>query len=89
MANNNDNEYANRERGSLADQTHRGSQDALRHEKDGLHHKFHSGPRPSAEAEKNDQRSQERAQQDSVDMQQIEGQQPEIPKVGSRDAPGG
>jgi hypothetical protein len=36
-----------------------------------------------------DRRSQERAQQDSADMQQIEEQQPEIPKVGSRDAPGG
>jgi hypothetical protein len=35
------------------------------------------------------QRSQARSQQDSVDMQQIEGQQPAIPKVGSRDAPGG
>jgi hypothetical protein len=65
------------------------SQDAVRHEKDALHHKFHKGPQPSAEEEKNDQKSQARAQQDSVDMQQIEGQQPEIPKVGSRDAPGG
>ena len=65
------------------------SQDAVRHEKDALHHKFHKGPQPSSAVEKNDQQSQARAQQDSVDMQQIEGQQPEIPKVGSRDAPGG
>lgn len=36
-----------------------------------------------------EQLAQARAQQDSVDMQEIEGQQPEIPKVGSRDAPGG
>jgi hypothetical protein len=85
----NDNENANRDRGSLADQTRRGSQDAVRHEKDVLHHKFHNGPRSSADTEKNDRRSQERAQQDSADMQQIEEQQPEIPKVGSRDAPGG
>jgi hypothetical protein len=65
------------------------SQDAVRHERDALHHKFHKGPHPSGEAEKSDQQSQARAQQDNVDMQQIEGQQPEIPKVGSRDAPGG
>jgi hypothetical protein len=64
------------------------SQDAVRHEKDALHHKFHKGPHPSG-ADENNQQSQARAQQDSVDMQQIEGQQPEIPKVGSRDAPGG
>jgi hypothetical protein len=85
----NDNENVNRDQGSLADQTRRGSQDAVRHGKDALHHKFHIGSRPSAEAAEKDRRSQERAQQDSVDMQQIEGQQPEIPKVGSRDAPGG
>ena len=72
-----------------SDQTGQGSQDAVRHEKDALHHKFHKGPQPSGTDEKNDQQSQARAQQDSVDMQQIEGQQPEIPKVGSRDAPGG
>jgi hypothetical protein len=63
------------------------SQDAVRHEKDALHHKFHSGPRRSVPDEKNNQGSQA-AQEDSVDMQQSEGQ-PEIPKVGSRDAPGG
>ena len=65
------------------------SQDAVRHEKDALHHKFHTDPQRSRADEKNDQESQARAQQDSVDMQQIEGQQAEIPKVGSRDAPGG
>jgi hypothetical protein len=65
------------------------SQDAVRHEKDALHNKFHKGPQRGGADEKNDQESQARAQQDSVDMQQIEGQQPEIPKVGSRDAPGG
>jgi hypothetical protein len=64
------------------------SQDAVRHQKDALHHKFHKGPQPSGAAEKNDQGSQARAQQDSVDMQPSDGQ-PEIPKVGSRDAPGG
>lgn len=75
--------------GNNSDHIGRGSQDAVRHEKDALHHKFHNGPRVSGADEKNDQQSQARAQQDSVDMQQIEGQQPEIPKVGSRDAPGG
>jgi hypothetical protein len=64
------------------------SQDAVRHEKDALHHKFHKIPHPGGAVEKNDQQSQARAQQDSVDMQPNEGQ-PEIPKVGSRDAPGG
>jgi hypothetical protein len=58
------------------------SQDAVRHRIDALHHKFEPD-------EKASQQSQARAQQDSVDMQQIEGQQPEIPKVGSLDAPGG
>jgi hypothetical protein len=51
------------------------SQDAVRHEKDALHHKFHKGPQLGNADEGNDQ--------------QIDGQQPEIPKVGSRDAPGG
>jgi hypothetical protein len=55
------------------------SQDAIRHQKDALHHKFHKDPID----EKTEQ------QPDSDDAQQIEGQQPEIPKVGSRDAPGG
>lgn len=65
------------------------SQDASRHLKDALHHKYHRDPQPSGADETDGQRSQARAQQDSVDMQQIEGQQPEIPKVGSCDAPGG
>ena len=70
------------------DSTHaKQSQDAVRHQKDALHHKFHHG-RQRAD-QKADQLSQARAQQDSVDMQQIEGRQPETPKVGSLDAPGG
>jgi hypothetical protein len=64
------------------------SQDAVRHEKDALHHKFHKSPQPSREDEKNDQRSQARPQSDKDDLQPGEGQ-PETPKVGSRDAPGG
>jgi hypothetical protein len=76
------------ERGNVSDQTGQGSQDAVRHQKDALHHKFHKSP-PSAADEKNGQKSQARAQQDSVDIQQSEGLQPEIPKVGSRDARGG
>ena len=43
--------------------------------KDALHHTSHKGPQPGSADEGNDQ--------------QIDGQQPEIPKVGSRDAPGG
>jgi hypothetical protein len=74
---------------NISDQIGQGSQDAVRHEKDAQHHKFHKESRPSSGDEKNAQRSKARAQQDSVDMQQIEGQHPEIPKVGSRDAPGG
>jgi hypothetical protein len=71
--------------------SHRGqrSQDAVRHEKDALHHKVQDGQQSGRSGHKSDQLSQARAQQDSVDMQQIEGQQPEIPKVGSLDAPGG
>jgi len=88
MANDNTNAKGT-ERGNSSAHIGQGSQDAVRHEKNALHHKFHNGPRPSAEDEKNDQQSQARAQQDSVDMQQIDGQQPEIPKVGSHDAPGG
>jgi hypothetical protein len=75
------------DRGNKSEHTGQGSQDAVRHEKDALHHKFHKDPQPSGADEKKDQRSQARAQQDSVDIQS-EGQ-PEIPKVGSRDAPGG
>jgi hypothetical protein len=87
MANDNTNAKGT-EHGNISDHIGQGSQDAVRHEKDALHHKFHNGPRSSAD-EKNDQQSQARAQQDSVDMQQIDGEQPEIPKVGSHDAPGG
>jgi hypothetical protein len=65
------------------------SQDAVRHQKDVLHHKFPGGRQSGGSDPMADQQSQARAQQDSVDMQQIEGQQPEIPKVGSLDAPGG
>lgn len=54
------------------------SQDAIRHQKDALHHKFH----------KNSADSESGRQLDSDPAQQIE-EQPEIPKVGSRDAPGG
>ncbi|HTB88259.1 MAG TPA: hypothetical protein VK743_09920 [Steroidobacteraceae bacterium] len=64
------------------------SQDAVRHEEDALHHKFHKDPRPGGDDKKDDRGSQARAQQDSIDIQPSEGQ-PEIPKVGSRDAPGG
>jgi hypothetical protein len=88
MSNDNSNAKATH-RGNSPERIGQGSQDAVRHEKDVLHHKFHSTSQPSWADEKKDQRSQARAQQDSIDMQQLEGQQPEIPKVGSRDAPGG
>jgi len=64
------------------------SQDAARHEKDALHHKFHNTSQRSGVGAKNDEQSQASTQQDSGDAQPGEGQ-PEIPKVGSRDAPGG
>jgi hypothetical protein len=64
------------------------SQDAVRHQKDGLHHKFPKDPQPGAAEKRNARQSQAKAQQDSVEMQQNEGL-PEVPKVGSRDAPGG
>jgi hypothetical protein len=64
------------------------SQDALRHQQDARHHKFHNGPLPGGADDKTGQKSQARAQQDSVDIQS-DGQQPEVPKVGSRDALGG
>ncbi len=53
----------------VADRQTGQSQDAIRHQRDALHHKFHKSP--------------------EGDSQQLEEQQPEIPKVGSRDAPGG
>jgi hypothetical protein len=62
-----------------APKTGQQSQDAQRHQQDPAHHKFYSS-----------QQSQGEPQQDDSDMDQTEaGQQPEIPKVGSRDAPGG
>ena len=83
------NEDPNTSRAKVSNRQTGQSQDAVRHEKDALHHKFHKDPHRSRADEKNDRDSQARAQEDGVDMQQIEGQQPEIPKVGSRDAPGG
>jgi hypothetical protein len=51
----------------------RQSQDALRHREDALHNKRHKSPLPGVK-----------------DVNENDaGQQPEIPKVGSRDAPGG
>ena len=71
-----DNKNANRERRGRSDPTGHGSQDSVRHHKDALHHKFHKAPPGSA------------ADEVKQDTQPSEGQ-PEIPKVGSRDAPGG
>ena len=69
----NDNHGANgTQRASAPEQNTGQSQDASRHRKDALHHKFHSGPRPDETVEKGEP-----------------VEQPEIPKVGSRDAPGG
>jgi hypothetical protein len=66
------------------------SQDAQRHQQDAAHHKFHSSPHQGAADTQRGQQSQGGPQQDDGDMSQGEaGQQPEIPKVGSRDAPGG
>ncbi len=86
----NDNDSANSfDLGNSSEHRSQLSQDAVRHQKDRLHHKFHTSQLSGESDRKADQQSQARAQQDSVDMQEIEGQQPEIPKVGSRDAPGG
>jgi hypothetical protein len=49
-----------------------GSQDALRHQQDALHHKIQKRPLPGV-----------------IDATESDAGQPEIPKVGSRDAPGG
>jgi hypothetical protein len=76
------------DRGNTSDHRAQRSQDAVRHQTDALHHKSHNGQQSTESDQKADQQSQARAQQDSVDMQPTEGQ-PEIPKVGSRDAPGG
>ena len=51
----------------------RQSQDALRHREDALHNKLHKSPLPGVKDANKNEA----------------GQQPEIPKVGSRDAPGG
>jgi hypothetical protein len=72
----NDNKNANRDRRGPSDPTRQRSQDAVRHQEDALHHKFHKAP-PGSTADEVKQ-----------DTQPSEGQ-PEIPKVGSRDAPGG
>jgi hypothetical protein len=56
-----------------------GSQDALRHQKDAVHHKLHLG----ASDQKNDQQAQGIAKPDSVAQGQIQEQQAEIPKVAS------
>jgi hypothetical protein len=64
------------------------SQDAQRHQLDSKHHKYHKGPRQDG-ADRSPQ-SLRRSQRDGDDMNQSEAKlQPEIPKVGSRDAPGG
>jgi hypothetical protein len=89
MQNASNNAKDDSDRGNTPDHRGQQSQDAVRHQKDALHHKFHNGQQSGGSDQKADQQSQARAQQDSVDMQQIEGQQPEIPKVGSLDAPGG
>lgn len=51
----------------------RESQDALRHQQDAQHHKVHTSPLPG--------------KKEAIENEA--NQQPEIPKVGSRDAPGG
>jgi hypothetical protein len=67
----------------------RQSQDALRHERDALHHKFHKGPlRDTSLLDNKSARQPYNEAEQEGDLEQLEGQ-PEIPKVGSRDAPGG
>jgi len=74
----------------VAPKTAQQSQDAQRHQQDAAHHKFHSSPHQGVADAQRDQQLQGGPQQDDGDMSQSEaGQQPEIPKVGSRDAPGG
>jgi hypothetical protein len=66
------------------------SQDAQRHQQDAAHHKVHKSPQPGATDTRSGQQSQGRPQKDDTAISESEaGQQPEIPKVGSRDAPGG
>jgi hypothetical protein len=72
------------------EKTDQQSQDALRHQQDAAHHKVHKSREPGGADARRAQHSQGGPQQDDADMNQSEaGQQPEIPKVGSRDAPGG
>ncbi len=77
---------ANDDGGRLSDQSRQRSPDAVRHQKDALHHKFHNDPQPPKEEKR--QQPQQPATAQKGDTQPSEGQ-PEIPKVGSRDALGG
>jgi hypothetical protein len=72
MTNNNSND-----RDSTPGQHGEGSQDALRHKEDAVHHKLHKGP-----PDTKDHQSPERAQQDSLERAQT-------PKLGSRAEQGG
>jgi hypothetical protein len=73
-----------------AQKTGQQSRDALRHQQDAAHHKVHKSPPPAAADTRNGQQSQGSSQKDDTAINESEpGQQPEIPKVGSRDAPGG
>jgi hypothetical protein len=66
------------------------SQDAQRHQQDAVHHKVHKSPRPSAADTQNARQAQRGPQNGDINGNDSDaGQQPEIPKVGSRDAPGG
>jgi len=76
------------DRGNNSGQIGQGSQAAVRQENNALHHKYRNTPQPNGSGENNDQRSQAAAQLNNVDIEQDEDQA-EIPKVGSRDAPGG
>jgi|SRR5476651_1731169 hypothetical protein len=86
----NDNNNANNSNGGSdpAQNTGQPSQDAKRHQQDSKHHKYHKGPQQDG-ADRSPQ-SLRRSQSDNDEMNQSGAkQQPEIPKVGSRDAPGG
>ena len=72
------------------------SQDALRHEQDAAHHKVHKSTQAGKSAQSGraensgGQLPQRGSQEESGDLNELEAdQQPEVPKVGSRDAPGG
>lgn len=77
---------ANSEYGNLPDPRGQ-SQDAVRHDRDALHHKFPKGPRSGSADEVN--ASRDRAQRESIDTEPDDAQPREVPRVGSRDAPGG